>query len=394
MDSKKRIALIVSHPIQHFCPQYVSFATNKNVTFKVFFGSALGLKKYYDPNFKKEISWNNLNLDQFDHCFLNGELALPSDAKLDAPSLDNELKLFRPNLLIIYGYFQKLQRRAHRWALLNNVKLAYISDSELRHRRNRWKEFIKYFFIKNYFSKIDYFLSVGDANEEFYQHYGVDRNKLIRMHFPIDLPQFEVGFAERTSLRSQIRERYHINENQLVLSVVGKLVPWKNQDHIIDAMQVLEREGIYVCLFILGSGEMLETWRVKSELLKNSVVHFTGFVSPENLPAYYAATDIYVHPASIEPHSIAVSEAIYMGCPIVISDRCGSYGESDDVLEGKNGLVYEFGNIQKMANAIKRLIQIDNNRATFSQMSHQIGVKHQFISHFKSIEEIVNRAII
>ena len=58
-----RVALIVSHPIQHFCPQYVSFAKNKDVVFKVFFGSALGLKKYYDPNFKKEISWANLKLD-------------------------------------------------------------------------------------------------------------------------------------------------------------------------------------------------------------------------------------------------------------------------------------------------------------------------------------------
>lgn len=394
MDSKKRIALIVSHPIQHFCPQYVSFATNKNVTFKVFFGSALGSKKYYDPNFKKEISWNNLNLDQFDHCFLNGELALPSDGKLDALSLDNELKLFRPDLLIIYGYYQKLQRRAHRWALKNKVKLAYISDSELRHKRNKWKEFAKYFFIKSYFSKIDYFLSVGDANEEFYQQYGVSKDKMIRMHFPIDLRYFSARFAEKANLRIGIRERYYITENQIVLSVVGKLVPWKNQDHIIDAMKVLEREGIYVCLFILGSGEMLETWKVKSELLKSSVVHFTGFVSPEELPAYYAATDIYVHPASIEPHSIAISEAIYMGCPIVLSDVCGSHGESDDVQEGRNGFVYEFGNIQMLASAIRRLVQSDNNRSAFSQMSHQLGVKHQFISHFRSFEEIVNKAIV
>lgn len=387
MDSKKRIALIVSHPIQHFCPQYVSFATNKNVTFKVFFGSALGSKKYYDPNFKKEISWNNLNLDQFDHCFLNDELALPSDGKLDALSLDNELKLFRPDLLIIYGYYQKLQRRAHRWALLNKVKLAYISDSELRHKRNKWKEFAKYFFIKSYFSKIDYFLSVGDANEEFYQQYGIDRNKLIRMHFPIDLIQFEIRFAERASLRTKIRESYHINENQLVLSVVGKLVHWKNQDHIIDAMQILEREGIYVCLFILGSGEMLETWKVKSELLKSSVVHFTGFVSPEELPAYYAATDIYVHPASIEPHSIAISEAIYMGCPVLISDRCGSYGANDDVQPDKNGLVFPFGDYQAMAHCIKLLLAVDV-RKKFSEHSHQEAVRFQKRSHYDVLKDL------
>ena len=72
-DNKIRVALVVSHPIQHFCPQYVSFAENINIAFKVFSYFALGLRKYYDPNFKKEISWENLKLDQFDHVRIYGQ---------------------------------------------------------------------------------------------------------------------------------------------------------------------------------------------------------------------------------------------------------------------------------------------------------------------------------
>lgn len=386
---KHRIALVVSHPIQHFCPQYVSFARNSDVVFKVYFGSALGLKKYYDPNFKNEISWANLKLDQFDHCFLNGDEVLPSDGKLDAPSLDKELSSFQPDVIIIYGYYQKIQRRAHRWALVNKVKLAYISDSELRHSRSRWKELIKFYFIRNYFSKIDYFLSVGDANEEFYQRYGVPIDKMIRMHFPIDLSQFDSRFAERDSLRSLIRNKYNIPDDQLILSVVGKLVPWKNQDHIIKALQLLEKEGIYMCLFILGSGEMLEPWKSKSRELKNSIVHFTGFVNPEELPAYYAATDIYVHPASVEPHSIAISEAIYMGCPVVISDRCGSYGEADDVQENRNGFVYPFGEFDKLANSIKLLVENRTLRVKFGEYSAKISREFQKNAHVDILTKLV-----
>ncbi len=92
INKTPRIAIVVSHPIQHFCPQYVSFAKNKNVSLKVFFGSALGYKKYVDVNFKQEISWGNLNLDKFDHIFLNGDAVLQSDKKLDALSLDKELE--------------------------------------------------------------------------------------------------------------------------------------------------------------------------------------------------------------------------------------------------------------------------------------------------------------
>ena len=76
MHDLKRIAIVISHPIQHFCPQYVSFSENPNIILKVFFASTLGYKKYKDLNFDQEISWGNLNLDKFDHTFLNGEALL------------------------------------------------------------------------------------------------------------------------------------------------------------------------------------------------------------------------------------------------------------------------------------------------------------------------------
>jgi glycosyltransferase involved in cell wall biosynthesis len=386
-----RIALVVSHPIQHFCPQYASFAMNKNVEFKVFFASMLGFKKYFDPNFKKEISWGDLNLDQFEHAFLNGDQVIVSDRNLDAPNLETRLDEFKPDLVITYGYFQKLQRRAHRWALMNKVKLGYISDSELRHRRSKWKQLLKYLFVKNYFSHIDYFLSVGDANEDFYKFYGVGKERMVRMHFPIDVRQFEEQYAKRDDLRIKIRTQYNIGKQEIVLSVVGKLVPWKNQSHIIEAMKLLEEEGIYLHLFILGSGEMLDNLKQTATLLKHSVVHFPGFVNPQDLPSYYATTDIYVHPASVEPHSIGISEAIYMGCPVILSDCCGSYGESDDVQENVNGLVYEFGRIDILADTIKHLVTNSSTRNLFSLNSHCIGKDFQIISHTKSLEEIVER---
>ncbi len=134
-----KIAIVVSHPIQHFCPQYVSWAKNPGAHVKVFFGSALGSKKYLDENFKQEIAWSNLDLHLFDHIFLNGDNILPVDKQLDAPLLGEELAKFRPDLLITYGYFQKLQRRARKWALKQGVPIAYISDSERRHKESKMK---------------------------------------------------------------------------------------------------------------------------------------------------------------------------------------------------------------------------------------------------------------
>ena len=387
----KKIAIIISHPIQHWCPQYVSLSKNENISCKVFFASKLGLVKYRDNNFNEDILWNNLNIDKFEHEFLNDEKVLQANKNLDAPLLEEALNLFNPDILITYGYFQKYQRRAYKWAIRNNVILVYISDSELRQHRPIWKTILKTFYLKLYFSKINYFFTIGNSNEHFYFKHGVKVEKLIRMHYPIDIQLFSEAQKIKNQLKIEIRKKYEIKTNDFVLAVVGKLVEWKNQDHIIDAMLLLEKQGYFMHLFVIGSGEQMLKWKCKAALLKKSKVHFTGFINADELPAFYAATDIYIHPASIEPHSVAVSEAIAMGCPIIVSNRCGSYGETDDVQIGRNGYVYTFGNIAELAEKIKLLINDTGILESFGNNSQHISEQFQHRSHFGSIMELLER---
>lgn len=385
-----RIALIVSHPVQHFCPQYVSWSKIEQIQFKVFFASRLGIEKYYDANFKKSISWSNLKLELFDHEFLNQNAVIQSDKNIDASELDSKLLEYQPDFLIVYGYFQKLQRRAYNWAVNNNVKLVYISDAELKHTQSFIKKFIKYFYLKNYFKKINYFLTVGNSNEEYYKYYGVASNKLIEMHFPIDIVTYENAYLNRSQLRQELRHKFQIDENDFVITNVGKLVPWKNQDHLIRMVKNLNDQGIKIHLLIVGSGEMMEKWKTLSGELIDKYIHFAGFINIDQLPAYYAASDVYVHPASLEPHSIAISEAIFMGCPIVCSDTCGSYGVNDDVQEGINGYIYPFGDIEKLTKLIIKLNKDKNSLIEFSSNSHIIATRFQKISHGDALEELIS----
>jgi len=391
MRKKMRVGIVISHPIQHFCPQYVSFAQNDHIELKVFFASTLGRRKFIDVDFNEEISWGNLNLDKFQHVFLNGDVLIQPDKHIDAPSLDQNLNDYQPDIIFIYGYFQKLQRRAKRWALQHRVKIAYISDSESRHQESLVKRNLKSIFLRYYFSRINFFLTVGNANEEYYKSYGVPESKIIRMHYPIDILEYINSYNQKEFLNKSIREQYNIDSNETVLTVVGKLVRWKNQDHIIEAMKLLETEGIYLTLFILGSGEMKETWECRSKELKRSKVYFPGFIKIEELPSYYAATDIYVHPASLEPHSVAISEAVMMGCPVILSNYCGSYGNTDDVQQEKNGYVFEFGNTWSLAQKIKYLCENEQIRKEFAKYSHNNAIQFQQKSHYGVIQELLER---
>lgn len=389
MDKKLKLAIVVSHPIQHFCPQYSSFASDDTVELKVFFASSLGYKQYHDPNFGKLISWNNLRLDTFDHEFLNEGRSIQSDKNIDAPEVEERLTKFNPDVVIIYGYFQKLQRRVYRWARKKDVALAYISDSERNRDTSFFREVLKYPFLYWFFSKVKFFLTVGDVNEAYYRYYGVSQKKFIRMHFPIDIKMYEESFSNKAALRNELRSRFNINDEEIVLSVVGKLVEWKNQCDIIKSMVQLEKEGIFLHLFVLGSGGMMEKWKSEADKLRQSKVYFMGFVQPEELPGFYAATDIYIHPAKLEPHSLAISEAIYMGCPVIISDKCGSYGPTDDVQVNNNGFIFECGNITDLSKKIKKLTSNHLLRIEYGEYSHSIAIDFQNQSHSGVLKDIV-----
>lgn len=52
-----RLAIVVSHPIQHFVPLYRALANNGEIEVKVFFASRVGLEPYYDSEMQTHIAW-------------------------------------------------------------------------------------------------------------------------------------------------------------------------------------------------------------------------------------------------------------------------------------------------------------------------------------------------
>ena len=384
-----KIALVISHPVQHFCPMYASWASIEGIELKVFFGSNLGAVKYIDPNFKKEIQWNNLYLNEFNHEFLNGSSTLQSTAELDAENLDKKLDEFSPDLLVHYGYFHKLAKRARTWAINNKVKIAYISDAEHRQKRPLWKEILKFPYLYNFFKKEDYFFSVGDANEKYYSFYGVPKSKMQRMRFAIDIKSYDKAFEQKKTLRNNFRNQYSIALQDIAISVVGKLVDWKSQDHLIKLLKKLEQSYPIkkFHLLIAGSGLMENQWKILANDIKHNQVHFLGFVNPADLPAIYAASDVYVHPALIEPHSLSISEAIYMGCPVIVANTSGSWGIDDDVQIGKNGFVYQHGNLNELQQQLIKIIE-ENKFGSFGKYSLEISRKFQQQSHFEILKQL------
>ncbi|QDV59327.1 glycosyltransferase family 4 protein [Rosistilla oblonga] len=346
---------------------------------KVFFASTIGAAPYEDPNFKQQVQWSNLKLDEFEHVFLNNE-PLSSSKTLDAPHIVEELDSFGADVVIVYGYWQRFQQRVHRWTRDHKALLYYISDSEIHRQESKLKRFLKSLRSKRVFRNVDRFLTVGNANEFYYHSLGVPTERMTRMQFSIDVQEFDVAYECRHELRQETRNRLGVSNDCTVLSVAGKLVSWKRQRDAIEAIARIDRTRD-VLLVLMGSGpDELELRDLVNQICPDRV-HFAGFVPPTDLPNYYLATDIYLHCSNYEPHSLAISEAIYLGLPLILSSRCGSYGPLDDLQPGKNGFVYPVGDVTALAKSVERMIENVELRELFAAESRAYAGNAQERAH-------------
>ena len=104
-----------------------------------------------------------------------------------------------------------------------------------------------------------------------------------------------------------------------------------------------------------GSGELEQELRqfCAEHALDNIV--FTGFVNQSELPALYAASDVFVLPSEHEPWGLAVNEAMCASLPVVVSREVGCV--ADLVRDGVNGYTPAAGDIEGLARALRRLIE-------------------------------------
>lgn len=387
---RTRVAIVVSHPIQHFCPQYSSWARLGGVDIMVYFASRSGLDAYEDKNFGRLVKWEGLVLN-FPHEFLSGADARKVDRRIDSVDLPARLSEFSPDLVVVYGYAQPLQRRAVKWARSHARPLAMIADSELRTRRPLSRRSLKAVILPRLLGQVDLFLTVGDANEEYYRRYGVPAGKFVRCPFPIDVDAFAERQVGRSHARDQVRHELGIPADDTIVLMVGKLVSWKRQEDLLEFSRTANLISRSVTVILAGTGPYEERLRAGAERIGPGGVIFAGFVPPARLVQLYAAADVYAHCSETEPHSLAISEAVYSGLPVVLSDRCGSHGPTDDVQVGRNGLVYPCGNPNRMSTALFTLIDDPSLMESMRQESERIGWANQALAHGEALVQAIQR---
>jgi glycosyltransferase involved in cell wall biosynthesis len=371
-----RLAIVVSHPIQHFVPFYRRLAVEQGIQLCVFFMSDFSVKTFFDLEMATHIEWKMDLLAGYQYKFLAeaGQISEPTPRQLNNPSISRELSEFSPDVVLTYGYNQITQLRVLWWCQRNRVPIMMISDSTLQRHRYTYRRLMKWAVLPRLLSRYSAFLTVGDSNELYLRSYGAPVAKLFRSPFTIDEDLYLDARTDRRSLRDQFRRENNIEPKEFVALIVGKLSPRKRPLDVIEAATVLQSSGVggaRIRFVFAGDGvlkEKVEEMSAQRGLCAISL----GFVGLDRLPKVYCGADVLVHPAEVDPHPLVMSEATCLGIPIIVSDRVGAIGPGDIARPGENALVYQCGDVSALASAIKCLIEEPDRRTRMSQAALSI----------------------
>lgn len=126
--------------------------------------------------------------------------------------------------------------------------------------------------------------------------------------------------------------------NRMEVIFVGQLIYRKGVDLLLEAMRPFFDLYPSLNLVLIGRGEMQKTLLGEIHRLGfEERVNFEGVLSPGDIPARIAKSDLLVLPSRWDGWGLVVNEALSVGVPVVISDRCGA---ADLIQQKVNGYIF------------------------------------------------------
>ncbi len=118
--------------------------------------------------------------------------------------------------------------------------------------------------------------------------------------------------------RDMIRDEYGLG-NAFVIGHVGRFMPQKNHEQLIDIFDCLHRKIPDSKLLLLGEGPLKASIQNKChEKGLDDAVIFAGV--HDNIEDFYSAMDVFFFPSAWEGLGIVVVEAQVAGLPCIVSD--------------------------------------------------------------------------
>lgn len=346
------VVFVLERPSQFDAPLFRLAAADPNMGFEAWFTAADADGPVEDPELGRAVDWG---ID-----LVSGYRSATVPPRHRARWLADRFRQARPRLVVINGYTRRVYLDVLRAARQAGVRTALRIDSAQfpgdpppsRPRR------ILVAALERRFVR---FLATGRVANEFLLACGVAPGRIGRFPYAVDHGAMARGAAaSRADLtaRADLRARWGVPPDARVVFSLTKFSPREAPWDVLSARQALERPDLW---WVLGGDgperEALER-AIASRGLERVVL--PGYLPYPELPAAYAAAELFVHPAREERWGVSVAEALACGLPVVSSHRVGA---AYDLIEpGENGALYRSGDGAALGDAIAAALELDPAR--------------------------------
>lgn len=211
------------------------------------------------------------------------------------------------------------------------------------------------FKIKKFYNRVmTYGKLVIAISEHIKKHimseYKVPEEKIRLVHRCVNLDNFSPDKVSQERLIKTISD-FNIPEDRPVISLVGRITPWKGQALLLEALSKVKNKDF--CCLIVGSDQGRTSFsnKLKEMVQKYELEDKVQFIEHSfDIPALLMISDIVLSTA-IEPEAFgrAAIEGQAMG-KIVIASNIG--GSLENTVDGVTGKLFKSGDAQDLADTI------------------------------------------
>lgn len=225
-----------------------------------------------------------------------------------------------------------------------------------------------------YFHK---FIPISRGLEKDLKGIGIDENRIEYIPNGVDINKFRKASMEEKSV---LKMALNIFEKNVIL-FVGIIDRRKGIDHLIKVWENCRKKIPNSRLVIVGGEtDKEDRWsdrhffRQFQQMLRainTDSISYVGRV--DRVEEYMKIADVLVLPSKTEGLPNVLLEAMACSLPIVCTDI---EGNRDVVVNGRNGYVFEYGDVGKLADVLTKVFEDENRMRYFGDESRRMVERH------------------
>jgi len=197
----------------------------------------------------------------------------------------------------------------------------------------------------------------------------------------------ECGIANATYFHDESVKKYELP----TALYLGRIKKYKSIQHLLWAWQKVLDRVKDARLQVVGEGDYLDNLKnLAGKLGISSSVEFPGFVSKESKVERFRKAWCTIYPSLKEGWGLTNIEANACGTPALAADVPGL---RDSVSDGKSGLLFEYGNIDRIASLILKVFLEDEFRKKLSAGALEWAKKFSWDDSARKMLNLIEKTV-